>query len=290
MTVTIGERIRELMKQKKVTQLDLSAKTGIPQSTISRILSAKWVEEIKTEHLDGIARALSVSKEQLLQNEIVPTKAEDSGTEELLPPEYFQVSDKDRLDNMKALGILSIHQDRAEAFRVFFPVWRKNPVIRIVASSIEGFKRGTGIDAEALLRPKLEESGPKDSRIQIILTHAEFAGYREKQEGEEDEYILKQIAATTRLLNDLKKSTKAGDRLQWKYFRGAPTCFMIIAGDYMLLNPYLYMQPAYFNFAMIVRKTGKSIFDIYSRYELYHFTKAWTDPRLCVDESGITGT
>jgi transcriptional regulator with XRE-family HTH domain len=287
MEMTVGERIKKLMKEKRMTQLILAEETGIPQSTISKIVSAKRAKDVKEEHLAKIVLALGLTEKQLLENEDSTMETNASEERHLLQARYFQISDKERLDNMNANGVISIHQDRAEAFRVFYPIWRVEPMIRIVGSSIEGFKRGIGIDAEGLLRPKLEEPEPKKSRIQIILTHAEFAQYREKQEGEDDDYIVTQIRDTTRLLEELRASTNAGDRLQWKYFCGAPTCFMIIAGDYMLLNPYLYMQPGYFNFSIIVRKTAQSVFDIYSRYELYHFTKAWNNPKLCVDDSGL---
>lgn len=287
MEVTIGEKIEKLRKQKKMTQLELAKKTGIPQSTISKIGSAKRTDEMKDEHLFAIARALDVTEEQLLENESITTEV-DASKEQRLQRNYFQISDKERLDNMNTNGLVSIHQDRSAAFGVFYPIWCSEPHIRIVGSSLEGFKRGIGIGVEELLRPKLEESEPKRSKMQIILTHADVARSREEQEGEEAEYILHQIRATTRLLKGLRESTKADDRLQWKYFHGAPTCFMIIAGDYMLLNPYVYMQPAYFNFSMIVKKTKKSVFDIYSRYELYHFTKAWNNLKLCVDDSGLS--
>lgn len=287
METNVGERIKRLIRE-KMTQSELSMKTGLHQSTISKIGSAKKPEDINIEHLSVIARALGITEKQLLEEEGSDTETFDFEEENLLQTSYFQISNKERLDNMNANGLMSIHQDRAEAFRVFYPIWRAEPMIRIVGSSIEGFKRGIGIDAEGLLRPKLEESEPKRSRIQIILTHAKYARSREEQEGEEEDYIVNQIRATTKFLTGLRKSTGAGDRLKWKYFCGAPTCFMIIAGDFMLLNPYLYMQPGYFNFSIIVKKTKKSVFDIYSRYELYHFTKPWNNTKLCVDDSGLT--
>jgi transcriptional regulator with XRE-family HTH domain len=287
MEMTFGETIKKLMKKKSLTQLKLEKETGIPQSTISKIVSAKRAEDVKEEHLSKIASALGVTEKQLQENEDSTMETNAPEQRPLMQTNYFQISDKERLEKMDENGVISIHQDRAEAFRFFYPIWREEPSIRIVGSSLEGFKRILGISAEELLLPKLKESDTKKVRIRIILTHADFARSREEQEGEKPKYILHQIRDASRLLKKLQKSTKAGDRLQWKYFRGAPTCFMIIAGDYMLLNPYVYMQPGYFNFSIIVKKMRKSVFDIYSRFELYHFNKAWNDPNLCIDDSGL---
>lgn len=188
------------------------------------------------------------------------------------------------LDGLFKNGIQGIYPDRAAAFRVFEPIWEREHDIKIVGSSTEGFKRGIGIEARELLMEKLEKGDPA-ATVRILLTHSSFANYREKQEHEIDGYIVAQIRATDEMLQELRKRTNAGDRLQWRFFRGAPTCFMIMAGNLMLLNPYLYMQPAYHNFSMIVRDT-KSPFDVYSHYSKYHFQRAWENPNLATRDSG----
>ena len=194
-------------------------------------------------------------------------------------------SPEELLELLSRNGILGIYPDRSTAFRVFEPIWEREQDIKIVGSSTEGFKRGIRIEARELLAGKLAK-GDTASTVQILLTHSSFAEYREAQERELDGYIVAQIRATDQMLQDLQKRTDAADRLQWRFFKGAPTCFMIIAGNFMLLNPYLYMQPAYFNFAMIVRDT-KSPFDVYSHYSQYHFQRAWDDPSLTTPDSGL---
>lgn len=188
------------------------------------------------------------------------------------------------LENLQKNGVQGIYPDRATAFRVFLRVWEREHNIRIVGSSIEGFKRGIGIEARELIVPKIE--GDPESTVYVLLTHASFAKYREGPEREPDGYIVSQIRATTNILQDIKKRSKAQDRLKWRFFKGAPTCFMIMAGDFMLLNPYLYMQPAYFNFSMIVKNT-KSPFDIYNHYKEYHFERAWDDLDLSTEDAGF---
>ena len=188
------------------------------------------------------------------------------------------------LENLNKNGVLNIYPDRATAFRRFAPVWQREKEIRIVASSMEGFKRGIGIEARELILPKLQND-PAAS-IHILLTHVTFCKYRESQERELNGYICAQIKATVEMLAEVKELSKAGERLKWKFFKGAPTCFMIMAGSMMLLNPYLYMQPAYFNFTMLVRDTHSS-FDIYNHYRKNHFQGAWEHPELSTEDSGL---
>ncbi len=193
-------------------------------------------------------------------------------------------STEELLENLSSNGVLGIYPDRSTAFRVFDRLWSQEQNIQIVGSSIEGFKRGIGIEARELLMSKLK--GNKNSTIKILLTHASMAKYRESQENEIDGYIVAQIRATSSMLNDIKEQAAAGERLRWRFFKGAPTCFMICAGNFMLLNPYLYMQPAYFNFSLIVKDT-KSHFDIYNHYTQYHFQRAWDSQILSTETSGI---
>ncbi len=77
------------------------------------------------------------------------------------------------------------------AFRVFESSWDRERHINIAGSSIEGFKRGIGIEARELLMGKLEKDS--DTTMRILLTHSSVAKYREAQERELDGYIVAQI-------------------------------------------------------------------------------------------------
>ena len=61
----LSERLRQLRKQRGLTQKDLEAQSGVPQNTISRI-EIGGVQEISTKTLIGLARALQVSTDCLL--------------------------------------------------------------------------------------------------------------------------------------------------------------------------------------------------------------------------------
>ncbi|MBQ3834064.1 MAG: helix-turn-helix transcriptional regulator, partial [Elusimicrobia bacterium] len=57
-------KIFKLLKTKKITQKELSERTGIKQSSLSRILSDKY--KTKTETLQKISKALNVPISSLL--------------------------------------------------------------------------------------------------------------------------------------------------------------------------------------------------------------------------------
>jgi hypothetical protein len=179
------------------------------------------------------------------------------------------------------LGILGVYPSRGNALNDFFRFWKTAKEIVIVGSTLEGFRKGFGIDPRELLGEKLQ--GSSDVRIRILLTHPDFIAFREKQERAE---ISKELEHCRKELAAIKDQAKAGDRLMWRFFRGAPTCFMIAADDFMVLNPYLYMQSAIFNFSLILKNTDSEL-DIYKRYKKYHFEHAWTHSELTSEESEL---
>ncbi|HKH44545.1 MAG TPA: hypothetical protein VKM72_07770 [Thermoanaerobaculia bacterium] len=185
------------------------------------------------------------------------------------------------LASASKLGILGVYPSRAAAFLEFFRFWEQGHEISIVASTLEGFRKGLGIDPRELLGKKLQASA--DTKIRLLLTHPEFISYREKQEGAENGVIKSELKRCRQELVKIRKSHRARERLTWRFFKGAPTCFMIATGDFMLLNPYLYMQPGIFNFSLLLRNTGSDI-DIYRRYKKYHFEDAWAHPTLSAED------
>jgi hypothetical protein len=185
------------------------------------------------------------------------------------------------LDNLNQLGILGVYPDRASAFRQFLRFWNDENEVVIVGSTLEGFRKCLGVDPRKLLGHKLKNS-PK-SYIKILLTHSQFVSHRERQEDAREGSIKSELAESHRQLSSIRQNCNAGERLTWRYFKGSPTCFMVSAGDFMLLNPYLYMQPGIFNFSLIVRNTG-SDFDIFNHYKEFHFESAWSHQELSTSD------
>ncbi|WP_288847921.1 helix-turn-helix transcriptional regulator [uncultured Sneathia sp.] len=84
--MNIGERIKKIRKQKKLTLVELGEKIGLKKSTISRY--EKNNINIPSDKLEKIAHALNVSPQYLLgfeevQNDIDTSMLSDSQLKEL---------------------------------------------------------------------------------------------------------------------------------------------------------------------------------------------------------------
>ena len=84
--MNIGERIKKIRKQKKLTLVELGEKIGLKKSTISRY--EKNDINIPSDKLEKIAHALNVSPQYLLgfeevQNDIDTSMLSDSQLKEL---------------------------------------------------------------------------------------------------------------------------------------------------------------------------------------------------------------
>lgn len=64
MKIKVIPRLNKLLKEKKMTQMELSKKTGVPQGSISRFDKNSRHEDF---HLFAISRALGVSVEDLFE-------------------------------------------------------------------------------------------------------------------------------------------------------------------------------------------------------------------------------
>jgi hypothetical protein len=85
----------------------------------------------------------------------------------------------------------------------------------------------------------------------FLLTHPCFSALREDQEKRSQGQIRKEIQDTLRFLEkdcalDLAKCVR--------FYKGTPTCFMIVTSNAMLLNPYPYQTEAYKAFCLEVRR------------------------------------
>ena len=79
----LSDRLRQLRKQRGLTQKDLEARSGVPQNTISRI-EIGGVQEISTKTLIDLARALQVTTDCLLG--LDAPEEEETTAPEATPP------------------------------------------------------------------------------------------------------------------------------------------------------------------------------------------------------------
>ena len=69
----LRDRIQDLMKERKITQADLSVRMGISESALSRFISGK-TEKLGNEHIIRLARIFNVSTDFLLGEIDIPDR------------------------------------------------------------------------------------------------------------------------------------------------------------------------------------------------------------------------
>lgn len=92
----------------------------------------------------------------------------------------------------------------------------------------------------------------------FMLTHPCFSYLRESQENRDTGQIAKEIEEMESFLKSLELDL--GKVL--RFYRGTPTCFVIITSEAMLVNPYPYQIEAFNSFCLEVRKYAQNRFGI----------------------------
>ncbi len=118
----------------------------------------------------------------------------------------------------------------------------------VVGSSLLGLKSNVTKIAEIVARRISSNLETK-----FMLTHPCYSRFRESQERRGGGQIRGEIENMIGLLEgfglDVEKSIR--------FYRGTPTCFVIILSDTMLLNPYPYQIEAFSSFCLEVRRVSK---------------------------------
>lgn len=194
----------------------------------------------------------------------------------------------DFLKQSSELGLEMIYPDRGMALRGFVSAMHNESQRKaskanliIVGSSIKGLTE-TIKNTLDIIRDSVEN----ECDLRILLTHPAYSTYRENQEDRPTGAIEDEIFDSIRKLESCiavpypePPDKKFADVV--KLYKGTPTCFMIIAGNSMLINPYPYEEEAYKSFCLVVRRIepGSSTSDtertIYSQYRRAHFEKPW---------------
>lgn len=194
----------------------------------------------------------------------------------------------DFLKQSSELGLEMIYPDRAVALKEFASSMQteaqrkdKDANLIIVGSSIKGLME-TIKSTPDIIKDALKNN----CELQILLTHPAYSRYRENQEDRPTGAIEDEIFEGIRNLEscitvDYPDPPDKKFSSVIKLYKGTPTCFMIIAGSRMLINPYPYEEEAYKSFCLVVRKidmeTLRSDIErtIYSQYRRAHYEKPW---------------
>jgi hypothetical protein len=194
----------------------------------------------------------------------------------------------DFLKQSSNLGLEMIYTDRGAALREFAKYMEAEArqgdtegKLIIVGSSIKGLLENVK-DMPQIMRDAIKSN----CNLQILVTHPKYSRYRENQEDRPTGAIEDEIFKGIRTLEgcvesdypdppDLKLSPVV------RFYKGTPTCFMIIAGDRMLINPYPYEEEAYKSFCIQVRQVeakergADADRSIFAQYQRAHFENPW---------------
>jgi hypothetical protein len=186
------------------------------------------------------------------------------------------------------LGLEMIYTDRAAALRDF-AMSMQNEARRgkekgkliIVGSSIKGLLENIK-ETPMIIKDAVET----ECELRILLTHPEYSRYRENQEDRptgaiEDEIFegIRELESCVEVAYPDPPDLKLAPMV--KLYKGTPTCFMIVTGNRMLINPYPYEEEAYKSFCIAVREVEPRdpAIDIertiYAQYTRAHFEKPW---------------
>jgi transcriptional regulator with XRE-family HTH domain len=147
---TFGERVRQLRKQRGLTQLGLANAAGLTQPTIWRIEQGKLLE-LKHGALSRLAEALKTSMDYLAgRGTPVPSEIDDPGLRELL--EFVtSLTPEERADVLStAAGIARV---------MTISSWSESPDPMRRQAAVDFF---AGIDREALAKAVERPNAPAD--------------------------------------------------------------------------------------------------------------------------------
>ena len=155
------------------------------------------------------------------------------------------------------IGIEAAYENRREALkpvvengseynvRSFVSRFKKERKLIVVGSSLLGLRMYVQ-NLEEILRYRTK----RGYETKFMLTHPCFSRIREHQEGRYEGQIRKEIEKTALILEDCGLDLRECVR----FYRGTPTCFVVITSDAMLINPYPYQIEGFRTFCLEVRR------------------------------------
>lgn len=176
------------------------------------------------------------------------------------------------LQRIGTMGIQDIHSTRAEALMAFCPhIEREHSSICIVSSSFLGVTRVAPPRVGEILRNK---AGSLQD-FKILLTHPDSSAWREDQEARKKGSIKEEIRESVKLLLDWGVKP---DNI--RFYRGAPTIFLMFTPTRMLANPYTYRAEAFKTVTFELSPAQKAAGlpgGIYEQYFEHHFSTPFKD-------------
>ncbi len=146
----------------------------------------------------------------------------------------------------REVALLERNADGKDA-QSFLQFMKTEPKLIVVGSSLLGLRMYITKLSQYLRWRK----GREGYETKLLLTHPCFSALREDQEKRSQGQIRKEIQDTLRYL---EKDCALDLNMSIRFYKGTPTCFMIVTSNAMLLNPYPYQTEAYRAFCLEVRR------------------------------------
>jgi transcriptional regulator with XRE-family HTH domain len=251
--------LKEIRIKLGLTQEELGGVLGVRRPTIGSWESGSTTPDVKVLlKLRQYARHKNLSVDL---SELLGERQADRGR---TPLDYAI----HLLQAMDKMGMRGVYPNRSEAMEAFSSWLEKEEnYITIVSSSFVGVMRTASQNVSELLKTKVK----KVKSFQILMTHPEVSKWREDQEGRASGSIEKEILETVENLVN-----KWGvDEENIKFYRGAPTVFLLLTSQRMLLNPYTYQTEAFKTVTFEVAPTPLNKDSIYNQYFEHHFRRPW---------------
>lgn len=185
------------------------------------------------------------------------------------------------LSRAQELGIRLFYRSREEQqvidtlLRDYFPAdpadVAKSRQVVIVGSTMRGLYQNDQLSAR-VQQVLIEHKAP----YRFLLTHWDFVSRRQSQESRPKGAIATELKETLDWLTN-----KCGVPLHSiRLYYGTPTCFMIVSGSKMFLNPYPYEGVAYGSFCLEVENRNPQLPQgddgtIWRQYYVHHYYRPW---------------
>jgi transcriptional regulator with XRE-family HTH domain len=250
-----GEKLRAIRLRFGLTQPRMAEICGVKRQTISSWESGKTSPDVRALYL---LRDWCASQDVPLE---LGDMLGETRYDWLNTPLGYTINLLQVIDEM---GIRGVYYSRAEALAGFCPFIQQASSICVTASSFLGIRAVAHERVSTLLQERAAEVD-----FSILMTHPDVSKWREKQEGRRSGSIKIEIEET---VETLKRWGVKDENI--RFYRGAPTVFMIYTPTRMILNPYTYETEGYRTLTLEVAPTGNPN-DVFSQYRDNHFRKPW---------------
>jgi transcriptional regulator with XRE-family HTH domain len=255
-TKAFGERLKEARIKSNQTQEDVAQALGVKRQTLG-----SWEQGDTTPDVKTILKLRQVlaSGGPLDIAALMGEVRWDLGSTPLAYPIRL-------LQTIDSMGIRNAYLSRTDALAGFYQVLaQETHSITVVCSSFMGVMRVAPQKVGLLLKGKA-----KSLKWRILMTHPKVSRLREQQEDRRPGSIEQEIIASVGTLTNGWGIPRDSIR----FYKGAPTLFMMFTPDRGIVNPYTYGTEAFKTFTLEVARTAHAE-DIFSQYVLNHFQSSW---------------